>query len=177
MRPPRFLTVISIVATVTSLTAGLPVSGATESCSSSSSENTKHPIARELRRLKRLEWQARAEGKRSSDASTVTKRSGQFTYAPYSSDKVGNGQKALLFFYGLWSIPARANDATLKKWASGSGFIIPAYKVEYDTEKQLRKKYGVTYINSFVLVDGKGTKVQLLKSPHEAALSFILYGR
>ena len=128
--------------------------------------------------MKRLEWQQRAEGNRSSISSSgPVKRTGKFGYEPYTPAKIGNGQESLLFFYGIWSIPARANDAMLKQWAGSGGFIIPAYKVEYDTELQLKKKYGVTYINSFVLVDGKGEKVQLMKSPYSPQLSFVLYGR
>lgn len=171
-----FFLVPVLAISIATVSTDSPAAGAASQ--SSVSSTGKRQRWREFRRLRREQTIWGKDASRSSLSSVgPVKRTGQFSYGPYAPSKVGNGQESLLFFYGLWSIPSRANDAMLKQWAGSGGFLVPVYKVEYDKEVQMKKKYGVRYVNSFVLVDENGNKVKILESPYSPALSFILYGR
>jgi thioredoxin 1 len=37
---------------------------------------------------------------------------------------------------------------------------VVVFKTDYDTEKELKKKYGITYQHTFVLVDNEGNSIK-----------------
>lgn len=60
----------------------------------------------------------------------------------------------LVFFHAPWCPQCRALEADIKQDGVPSGVTI--FKVDYDTNQALRKKYGVTIQTTVVLVDSNG---------------------
>lgn len=129
---------------------------------------------RAVLRAKRLEWSERAAGKRPLPSSSSAPI-GTFGYQPYKDGVLGKGQSAILYFYAPWSRNCQGVDELLTQWAKDRLFVLPMFRVDYDTARTLRATYGVKYVNSYVQVDGNGTLLRLLKSPQEAAVKAMLY--
>lgn len=80
-------------------------------------------------------------------------------YVEYTADtfRTDQGQK-VLFFHADWCPQCRAIDADIKQnIESLEGVTI--YKVNYDSEIELRKQYGVTLQTTLVKTDGAGKAV------------------
>jgi thiol-disulfide isomerase/thioredoxin len=80
-------------------------------------------------------------------------------YIEYAADtfRTDQGQK-VLFFHADWCPQCRAIDADIKQnIESLKGVTI--YKVNYDSEIELRKQYGVTLQTTLVKTDGAGKAV------------------
>jgi len=96
------------------------------------------------------------------------------SYKDYSVATVASeqsaGKKVVLFFYAPWCPYCRAADAVFK----ANGGEIPAgvtvLKTDYDSEKELKAKYGVTYQHTFVEIDNNGNQVAKWVSGDTAAL-------
>ena len=81
------------------------------------------------------------------------------TYINYTAEAFESEQGTkLLFFYADWCPKCRALDADIQaNVASLSDLTI--YKVNYDTELELRKQYGVTQQTTVVKTDKGGAKL------------------
>ena len=69
------------------------------------------------------------------------------------------GKTVVLFFHAGWCPTCKSAD---KDFTSRIGEIpsnLVVVKVDYDTEKDLKKKYNVTYQHTFVQVDAEGMAV------------------
>lgn len=80
------------------------------------------------------------------------------SYVDYSEEKVANtkGNK-VLFFYASWCPTCKALDQNIRAGVVPEGLTI--FKVNYDTERDLAKKYGVTYQHTLVQVDKNGEQI------------------
>jgi thiol-disulfide isomerase/thioredoxin len=89
----------------------------------------------------------------SDDTLPSTEASGQ--YVDYTDEALVNadGQR-VLFFHAPWCPQCRAIESDINSNGVPSGFTI--LKVDYDTNQELRKKYGVTLQTTFVKVDKEG---------------------
>lgn len=68
-------------------------------------------------------------------------------------------KKRVLFFHAAWCPTCKAADA---KFLSGTGRLpsdAVIFKVNYDTEMELKKKYGITYQHTYVYVDAQGNEI------------------
>lgn len=65
----------------------------------------------------------------------------------------------ILFFYAPWCPLCRASEEVLNEALPSLGGGVIWMKVDYDTEAELKKKYGVTYQDTFVLIDATGEVV------------------
>ena len=77
------------------------------------------------------------------------------TLEQYRADP--NAAKAahiVFFFHAPWCPDCRATDASLTTDGVPDGLTV--VKVDYDTETELRQKYGITQQHTFVLVDPEG---------------------
>jgi thioredoxin 1 len=96
-------------------------------------------------------------------------------YTDYRSDVLTNGQEKVLFFHAAWCPICRTQDTELKAWyGSDAGKFVTTYKVDYDTEKDLKAKYGVTYQHTFVRVDGQGNVLTKVQGPNDEQLTALL---
>ena len=80
------------------------------------------------------------------------------SYKDYTEDAVTstNGTK-LLFFHAPWCPQCRALEASIKK--DGLPHGVTVFKVDYDTNQDLRRNYGVTIQTTLVKIDDSGNKI------------------
>ncbi len=98
------------------------------------------------------------------------------SYGPYSASVLANGRTKVLFFHAAWCPICRNADTQLTAWYQTHPFPISVYKVDYDTETELKQRYGVTYQHTYVLVDGDGDPLKILEGPTDAELQGMLQG-
>lgn len=82
-------------------------------------------------------------------------------YIVYSPEayEAASSKKRVLFFHAAWCPTCKiANEAFMQNAASLPEDVV-VFKVDYDTEMELKKKYGITYQHTFVLVDDEGEAV------------------
>lgn len=96
------------------------------------------------------------------------------SYMAYSDDVLMNGEPKILFFHAAWCPICRDADEKLMSWYGQQLPTINTYKVDYDTQADLKAKYGVTYQHTFVLVDGEGNVIQKVQGPSETALQALI---
>lgn len=79
-------------------------------------------------------------------------------YVDYRPDilKEATGQR-VLFFHAPWCPQCRSVEKGIKEEGVPDGLTI--IKVDYDSNQELRKKYGVTLQSTFVKVDGQGNGI------------------
>ncbi|MEK7642578.1 MAG: thioredoxin family protein [Patescibacteria group bacterium] len=80
------------------------------------------------------------------------------TYEAYSPARIALAEKGkvVLFFYASWCPYCRLADNDINKNLSDIPKDVYILKTDYDKEKALKQKYGVTYQHTFVQVDGSG---------------------
>ena len=108
----------------------------------------------------------------SSDSSSSVFARGK--YLPYEKGIIGNGEKSLLFFYAPWCPYCRANDGRLSAWYETEDIVINTYKVNYDAEKALRKRFGVATQDTLILLSGSGQVIEMTSFPSESMLRDLL---
>ena len=86
-------------------------------------------------------------------------------YAKYSDGVIGKGQMSILFFHASWCPSCKKADADLKEIYGTGGATVSTYKVDYDTQKDLKEKYGITSQHTFVVINGEGDAVKLIVGP------------
>ncbi len=78
-------------------------------------------------------------------------------YMNYDESKVNealaSGQKVVLFFHAAWCPSCRALDSAINSSLSSIPADALIVKVDYDTSDAMKKKYGVTYQHTTVLID------------------------
>lgn len=84
---------------------------------------------------------------------------GSGTYVEYSESAVANAEGTkILFFYAPWCPQCRALEDSINDSDIPSDVTI--FKVDYDTNQELRQKYGVTIQTTLVEIDDQGNLVQ-----------------
>ena len=97
-------------------------------------------------------------------------------YRTYQQGVLTDGSTKVLFFHAAWCPVCKTANDELVDWYESEQIPLPTYRVDYDTETELRQKYGVTVQHTFVLVDGSGDEMTTLTSPSSAELKRLLYG-
>lgn len=79
-------------------------------------------------------------------------------YEIYSPEKItwAKDKKVILFFKASWCPTCRAVDADIKMHLATIPHNVAILEVDYDTTKELKQRYGVTYQHTFVQVDENG---------------------
>lgn len=83
------------------------------------------------------------------------------TYEVYSAEKIAmaDTKDVVLFFRADWCPTCRALDKDIKESLSDIPEGLVILDVNYDNEKELKQKYGVTYQHTFVQVDAEGNMI------------------
>lgn len=94
------------------------------------------------------------------DDGAMMKASGQYTvYEPSKLALAADGP-VVLFFHAGWCPTCKAADTDINSNLSSIPANTTILKVDYDTNPDLKKKYGVTYQHTFVQVDANGTMIK-----------------
>ncbi len=83
-------------------------------------------------------------------------------YLPYDASKLAmaNTGDVVLFFHASWCPGCRALDSDITGQHSAIPGDLTILKLDYDTETELKKKYGVTTQHTLVQVDAGGNLVK-----------------
>lgn len=95
-------------------------------------------------------------------------------YSLYGDGVIGNGSESVLFFHAAWCPYCIKNDALLKAWYEQERQPRSTYKIDYDTAGDLKKQFGVTNQDTFILIDGSGNEIKRVTFPSESALRELL---
>ncbi len=83
-------------------------------------------------------------------------------YTNYSASEVesalASGKKVVLFFHAPWCPSCKSADTNLSEETLLSDTIV--FKTDYDSNVELKKKYGVTYQHTFVSLKSDGSLMQ-----------------
>ncbi len=95
------------------------------------------------------------------------------TYTEYSASKLAAtpGTK-ILFFHASWCPQCRQLEESIVTGTVPPGVTI--FKVDYDTNQQLRQKYGVTIQTTLVKVDDQGNFVEKYVAYDEPSLDSLI---
>lgn len=81
------------------------------------------------------------------------------TYSP-AEFKKEISKKRIFFFHAKWCPTCKAADEEFANMSSSIPQNVVLFKTDYDTEKQLKQKYAITYQHTFVLVDDQGYEIK-----------------
>ena len=96
-------------------------------------------------------------------------------YQAYEASVVGNGESSVLFFFAAWCPTCQDKDSNLHDWYSSAEFPVKTYRADFDTEDALKKRYGITMQDTFVLIDGTGKIIKKEVAPSLSELKRLLY--
>ena len=84
------------------------------------------------------------------------------TYEAYDASKLARAENGdvVLFFHANWCPTCRSLDKKLNEELKDFPANLTVLKADYDTEKELRKKYGLTSQHTLVQVDKDGNMIQ-----------------
>lgn len=84
-------------------------------------------------------------------------------YKDYSSQTLqaeqAKGSKVVLFFHAPWCPFCKAADKAFLEKISQIPTGVTVLKTDYDSEKELKQKYAITYQHTFVQIDSAGNQV------------------
>lgn len=78
---------------------------------------------------------------------------------------LADGYATVLYFYAPWCPICRAEEPKLKGWIETSDLPIAGFRVDYDTAKDLKSKYGIPYQHTTVFLNAKGEEVERFNGP------------
>jgi thiol-disulfide isomerase/thioredoxin len=109
--------------------------------------------------------------KYTSDENILPQASDAGRYIDYKEGVLGTSGMKLLFFHAPWCPQCRELDASIKAGNIPAGITI--VKVDYDSNQDLRKKYGVTMQTTLAYVDESGNLIKKFVAYDEPNLAFI----
>jgi thioredoxin 1 len=83
-------------------------------------------------------------------------------YVSYSSDylELYSEKTKILFFHASWCPTCKAADKDISNNLSNIPENTVIIKTDYDTQSDLKKKYGISYQHTFVIVDDQGNEIE-----------------
>lgn len=101
------------------------------------------------------------------DESEVMVDKSESRYVKYSKERLDGAvnMRRVLYFYASWCPTCRPADANLKENGNKIPEDVTVIRVNYndpetdEEEKELAKKYGITYQHTFVQIDAQGREV------------------
>jgi len=95
-------------------------------------------------------------------------------FQPYSAAALATAQKAdkpvVLQFHADWCSTCRAQDKVLEKLKAEPGLDVTVLKVNFDTEKDLKKKYKIQTQSTMVVLRGEKERGRLVGDTTEAGI-------
>ena len=83
-------------------------------------------------------------------------------YLTYSQTNYDNsvGKKRVFYFHAVWCPTCKVANEEFNRSLDKIPEDVVLLKTDYDTEKELKKKYNITYQHTFVLVDDEGNELK-----------------
>lgn len=81
-------------------------------------------------------------------------------YTP-AAFEVARGKKRVLFFYASWCPTCKPADRDFQTYIDQIPKDVVLFRADYDTERELKTQYSITYQHTFVLVDDSGNAVKI----------------
>jgi len=84
------------------------------------------------------------------------------SYEAFAPEKVARAETGdvVLFFHASWCPSCRGLNADIEKNLGMIPSDVSILKVDYDTESEMKRRYGVTYQHTLVQVDAEGTMIK-----------------
>lgn len=84
-------------------------------------------------------------------------------YIPYSQEsfETAVGIKRVLYFFANWCSTCAVTDTEFSSHLDKIPGDVIVFKVDFDSDIQLKQKYGVTSQHTFILVDQDGNELTL----------------
>lgn len=84
------------------------------------------------------------------------------SYEAYSPEKLANAKNGdvVLFFHASWCPSCRTLSGDIDKNLNSIPDGVTILKTDYDTQTELKKKYGITYQHTLVQVDENGNMIK-----------------
>lgn len=114
------------------------------------------------------------EMEREDEAEMDTELASEGSYTAFKDGVIGNGETSVLFFHATWCPACKKNNGLLESWYGAEQFMRSVYKIDFDTATELRKQFGVTGQDTFVLIDGSGNEIERVSFPSQSALRALL---
>mgnify|MGYP003491827866 CR=1 FL=1 len=111
-----------------------------------SSQNTQTPVET-----------SRSSSTVQSSPNTESSRYVEYSEQNFASNK---DKKRVLFFHAAWCPTCQAANKEITANLSSIPSDVILLITDYDTQKELKKKYNITYQHTFVLVDSSGNEIQ-----------------
>jgi thiol-disulfide isomerase/thioredoxin len=88
-------------------------------------------------------------------------------YTTYDEEQIAASEAdhIVLFFHATWCPSCRALDNDITANAEDIPFGVEIYKLDYDTETELKRQYGITTQHSIVEIDSNGTATSAITHP------------
>ncbi|NTV30078.1 MAG: thioredoxin family protein [Candidatus Omnitrophica bacterium] len=86
---------------------------------------------------------------------------GQFANYTQTDFEAAKGMKRVLFFAATWCPTCMGTVKNLMEQPTGIPPGVEVFRVDFDSSTDLKAQYGVTQMDTFVLVDAEGKKVAL----------------
>lgn len=86
-------------------------------------------------------------------------------YMDYTDGVIGNGQTSILFFHAAWCPDCKKADTDLTEIYKAGGATVATYKVDYDSQTELKQRYGITNQHTFVVISGEGDPIKVITGP------------
>lgn len=92
---------------------------------------------------------------------TAIENSAESRYAAYSQSFFDSAshKRRVLFFYAPWCPTCRPVDEEIQNNTSKIPEDVVIFRTDYDSEKELKDQYGITYQHTFVIVDENGNEM------------------
>ncbi|HLL61234.1 MAG TPA: thioredoxin family protein [Candidatus Nitrosocosmicus sp.] len=100
--------------------------------------------------------------KTTENAMTSTEKSQDKRYMDYSqaSFDTSKDKKRVYFFHASWCPTCKAANTEFMNQIDKIPQDVVLFKTDYDSEKELKKKYVITYQHTFVYVDSEGNEIK-----------------
>lgn len=95
-----------------------------------------------------------------TDAADVMLTGSYKDYSPAAvTSEFKAGNKVVLFFHATWCPTCKQADAAFKTNAGQIPAGVTVLKTDYDSNTELKQKYGITYQHTFVQIDSAGNEI------------------
>lgn len=116
-------------------------------------------LAKEKTEQQAMEDKAMVEKKEMEEKEAMMKVG---SYEVYSAERLARAETGdvVLFFRASWCPSCRALNSSIESNLKSIPEGVTILKTDYDTETELKKKYGVTYQHTLVQVDKNGNMIK-----------------